>query len=1076
MQNEFFTKGTHTPNKTSNGPLVNITNSNRSSSSSSALSSLSTSALFEKSSSSSNSGDDTLLQARIAHLEKDRVDLSMKLQLGAEKERARKLKFEQMENQIRALTEKAEKVEVLKQEKESLEKRVFALSSAAATSTTTELMTTSTSGDSNNSGSIWNKMTAASRERQRIEDEAKELRRERDETHLQNAQLLKESELLKEKIEKDSKSIIILREAAVDAQNKSQEILEMKEERSELSKQLHDEQLQTQEFTKAAQIQDEENQRLREVVEELSRDLSSSLEREKNRKQFNPFSGGGAVGSVGCSLLGTAAGGDFVLDGSADQALLVQLVEDLRNKLHQSEIKRKQLHNALQDLRGNVRVLVRMRPFMKCDGEDRDSSMICNKDKTSISVSATAARGANSMFNFDQVFDAASTQEDVYKEVKDLVQSSLDGYRVCIFSYGQTGSGKTWTMSGDRNGSSRGIIPRSVEQLIENSIEMRAQGWEVSISASVVELYNEELRDLLPSTCSSSSSSGSGSSTSAKDKDKLKISNLQGRVTVAGLTQTPIDSTDTKHGLKQLEAVIIQSCKARATATTGMNEHSSRSHVLFVLDVVAKHKDGTTITKGGLRLVDLAGSERLDRTGTLTDAARLRETVNINKSLSCLADVFSALSQKASHVPFRNSKLTMLLQDCLSGDGKALMIVNVSPTQASTHESLCSLRFAGQVSQVEMGKAQKQIFIVQQQPPPPPTTTTAASFSSASSSSSSTSSSSSSSCSSSSILTLPLPPPPPVAFHTHPFPVTIASSVSSIEQSSQGSSSSSASSNYATYSSQPPMGVGCLKPPSSGACGGVNKDSLSSSSASSFTSSGGPAGLLPPSVSLSTAVNGLLGSSFTSSSLSSSSLPHTQEPSGIEHPPLPSSILIGLNAPSLHNIKEKDVSTSSAAVAPLRKVSFALGNITESTKGSSTWNSLSSSSSLSASSSSSSIPSSSSLCSSTSTSCFSSSMPLLRTSSIAGISSSSSSSSNSNATGVATLSGAVLGAKRRETHSASSFSSSSSSISDVPSAAAALGPSKRSRSNVSSSQGINISNSAAGSSFGSTTSRPSTWR
>jgi hypothetical protein len=128
-----------------------------------------------------------------------------------------------------------------------------------------------------------------------------------------------------------------------------------------------------------------------------------------------------------------------------------------------------------------------------------------------------------------------------------------------------------------------------------------------------------------------------------------------------------------------------------------------------MLDINGAHRDGTTFMRGGLRLVDLAGSERLDRTGTLTDAARLRETVNINKSLSCLADVFIALSNKSPHVPYRNSKLTMLLQDCLSGDGKALMFVNVSPTNASTQETICSLRFATQVSQVELGKAQRNI-------------------------------------------------------------------------------------------------------------------------------------------------------------------------------------------------------------------------------------------------------------------------------------------------------------------------------------------------------------------------------
>lgn len=161
-----------------------------------------------------------------------------------------------------------------------------------------------------------------------------------------------------------------------------------------------------------------------------------------------------------------------------------------------------------------------------------------------------------------------------------------------------------------------------------------------------------------------------------------------------------------------------------------MNATSSRSHFIVLVDVNAQSPASSTspsITlQGGLRLCDLAGSERLDRANTATDAARLKETVHINKSLSCLADVFLALSHKTNHVPFRNSKLTTLLQvrscqnsldesgyyvclfaclqDCLSGDGKAMMFVNISPTILSTQETLCSLRFASQVNTITHSK------------------------------------------------------------------------------------------------------------------------------------------------------------------------------------------------------------------------------------------------------------------------------------------------------------------------------------------------------------------------------------
>lgn len=296
-------------------------------------------------------------------------------------------------------------------------------------------------------------------------------------------------------------------------------------------------------------------------------------------------------------------------------------------------------------------------------------------------------------------------------------------------------------MTGNRHGEERGIIPRSVEELLRNARTMQSQGWEVELSVSIVEIYNEDIRDLLAKPTPNTAFNANNNSNKEKS-EKIKIGRQNGRVVVSGLTTVPIyvgasessyQSYDDSTAMQQFYEVFNQSMEARSTASTGMNELSSRSHLIVMIDVTATL---TTVTQGtstmtltgGLRLCDLAGSERLDRTNTLHDATRLRETVNINKSLSCLADVFLALQNKASHVPYRNSKLTMLLQDCLSGDGKALMFVNVSPTLASSPETLCSLRFAAQVNSVELGKAQKhvQTTTVITQPavapslPPPP--------------------------------------------------------------------------------------------------------------------------------------------------------------------------------------------------------------------------------------------------------------------------------------------------------------------------------------------------------------------
>lgn len=206
-------------------------------------------------------------------------------------------------------------------------------------------------------------------------------------------------------------------------------------------------------------------------------------------------------------------------------------------------------------------------------------------------------------------------------------------------------------MTGYGKEEERGIIPRSVELIIQQINYMKSIGWNVEGTYSMLEVYNETLIDLL--TNDSNDTDGS--------KNKLKIMFQNDKVIVNQLTSIPVKTDNIDDALIQLEEILHKANTTRTTASTAMNERSSRSHVLFMMNIQAIHTDGT-ILQGGLRLVDLAGSERLDRCGTASDAQRLRETVNINKSLSCLGDVFMALSQKSSHVPYRNSKLTMLLQ------------------------------------------------------------------------------------------------------------------------------------------------------------------------------------------------------------------------------------------------------------------------------------------------------------------------------------------------------------------------------------------------------------------------------
>ena len=669
-----------------------------------------------------------LLQAKVSHLEKERVDLSMQLHQQSEKERSKKIQMEKMEATLKsnerekelltqALADAQGAAKALKDEKEQM------LAEAKKLNEQIEAQNTAASETRN----LWTKMTAASRELKRLEDDIEQLRNEKADMAQEKDQLVTTVEALREASEKQQEEMTLLRlevegqrRTAAEAKKAFEaEAVELRAACASLHTMLDEERAAREADAEAA---DREKAALEAEIEGLKEQVAAGGRPSKQRIANGDDADGDADEEEDLEALGL------------QEAL--QLVEQLKKKLLACELKRKQLHNTLQELRGNIRVFVRCRPFLRGDGDEYESGAASasgdpdqggcvkfHKDGSSVSLTgaAASARGAQ-VFAFDQVFKCGSSQEEVYKEVSDLVQSALDGYKVCIFSYGQTGSGKTHTMSGGRDGPARGLIPRAVEQIVEQVLRMRADGWEVTVTASMLEIYNEELRDLLGQDGKGAATATAGAAAAAKDKEKLKVSNLQGFVTVAGLTAVELDTRDLRAGTRHLEQLLDRANKARMTACTAMNERSSRSHALFMLDIAARHADGTTFLRGGLRLVDLAGSERLDRTGTATDAARLKETVNINKSLSCLADVFLALANKQQHVPYRNSKLTLVLQDCLSGDGKALMFVNVSPTHASSQETLCSLRFASQVSQVELGKASKNVFNVmppQMQPPPP---------------------------------------------------------------------------------------------------------------------------------------------------------------------------------------------------------------------------------------------------------------------------------------------------------------------------------------------------------------------
>ncbi|KAH7431921.1 hypothetical protein KP509_08G073300 [Ceratopteris richardii] len=373
------------------------------------------------------------------------------------------------------------------------------------------------------------------------------------------------------------------------------------------------------------------------------------------------------------------------------------VIEELRRKLAESELRvnegellRRKLHNTILELKGNIRVFCRVRPLLPDDDGYNmgEVSVLQYPNSTELigrGIELVQFQGQKHAFTFDRVFGPEVKQEDVFEEISQLIQSALDGYKVCIFAYGQTGSGKTHTMLGNPdNDDQKGVIPRSLEQIFKASQSLNDQGWRFQMQASMLEIYNETIRDLL-----------APNKTDATVKQFSVKHDNNGNTNVSDLTVVEVTKW------KEVSLLLQRAAQSRAVGKTAMNEQSSRSHCVFTLRISGLNESTEQEVHGVLNLIDLAGSERLSRSGSSGD--RLKETQAINKSLSSLGDVIVAIANKEQHVPYRNSKLTYLLQPCLGGNSKTLMFVNISPDSKSVSETLCSLRFAAKVNACEIG-------------------------------------------------------------------------------------------------------------------------------------------------------------------------------------------------------------------------------------------------------------------------------------------------------------------------------------------------------------------------------------
>ncbi|XP_078488302.1 kinesin-like protein KIF25 [Ciona intestinalis] len=454
------------------------------------------------------------------------------------------------------------------------------------------------------------------------------------------------------------------------------------------------------------------------------------------------------------------------MSNEANEALQVRLHElhtvlEETQALHLREKhRRRELHNNLVEIRGNIRVQCRLRPYLEydkdpdsvfpdavstcSDASEKDISVYSTDDET---ISVDSDFKPQKYFEYERVYGPVCSQNDIFDEIQPILTSFLDGYNACVVAYGQTGSGKTHTMLG--NPHNPGIVPNSMNELFRLIEEKSTDS--ISLEVSVAEVYNNDIYDLL--------------SDNPKQLKHDIVTTRGSSRDVPTLTQIKVKCPE------DVESLMRLGLNRRAQIATNVHEHSSRSHLIVTVtaivcqhdarpqsvssnvssepntprrrpssvdsahrvrrklpqptppifastpnlttDDVIKSVPASPVTmptkstyKTKLQLVDLAGSECVGMSGVTGSA--LRESSFINRSLSALSDVLTALSERRSHIPYRNSKLTHLLQDSIGGDAKMMIMLCVSPTRKYLTETMQTLQFGSRARQVQRGPPRKR--------------------------------------------------------------------------------------------------------------------------------------------------------------------------------------------------------------------------------------------------------------------------------------------------------------------------------------------------------------------------------
>ena len=351
-------------------------------------------------------------------------------------------------------------------------------------------------------------------------------------------------------------------------------------------------------------------------------------------------------------------------------------VHILTQKLKNEKYLRRKIHNRYMYLRGNLRVMCRVRPFLPSEKINKKSQMetiAINND--SISIFQENKQEKN--FEYDYIFDTKSTQKDVYEEVTLLIQSMVQGNNICIIAYGQTCTGKTYTIQGP-NSKNPGIVPRAARELflILNNFNKSNFFESIRLSLTIIEIYNEQIYNLLEESTPSLS----------------MYEDASGNLIIPDLNPISINSFDEANKLFKLAA------RFRHTSSTEYNERSSRSHCIFSFQLKLTGKDGRII-RSTLHIIDLAGSERISKSQNKDEKLR-KESICINLSLHSLSTVLNSIALKANHIPYRDSKLTHFLKDSLNENYNILLLLLVSPNVKDLGETISTLQFGERIVKI----------------------------------------------------------------------------------------------------------------------------------------------------------------------------------------------------------------------------------------------------------------------------------------------------------------------------------------------------------------------------------------